>query len=177
MRPEWHLVMLGPVVKIDPAVLPRRSNVHWLGPKMYEELPHYLAGWDVALLPFARNRSTRFISPTKTPEYLAAGKPVISTPIRDIVRPYGELDLVAIGRSVADFVTIAENLLARRQGGADWLERVDSFLGHLSWDRTAANMLALMQSALEAKQGEDPALRYARRRYASTSLDERAHGV
>ena len=93
-RPDWHFVMIGPVVKIDPETLPKHANVHYLGPKKYDELPAYLAGWDIALLLFARNESTRFISPTKTPEYLAAGRPVISTSIRDVVRPYGELNLV-----------------------------------------------------------------------------------
>ena len=85
-RPDWHFVMIGPVVKIDPATLPGHANIHYLGGKKYSELPDYLAGWDIALLLFARNESTRFISPTKTPEYLAAGKPVISTSIRDVVQ-------------------------------------------------------------------------------------------
>ena len=88
-RPDWHFVMIGPVVKINPDSLPKHPNIHYLGPKKYDELPDYLADWDIALLLFARNESTRFISPTKTPEYLAAGKPVISTSIRDVVRPYG----------------------------------------------------------------------------------------
>jgi UDP-galactopyranose mutase len=87
VRPAWQIVMLGPVVKIDPAMLPARPNIHYLGPKKYEDLPQYVAGWDVALLPFARNEATRLISPTKTPEYMAAGKPVVSTSIRDVVRP------------------------------------------------------------------------------------------
>ena len=90
LRPEWQFVMIGPVVKIAPEDLPRRSNIHYLGGKDYNELPAYLSGWDVALMPFAMNESTKYISPTKTPEYLAAGKCVISTPIRDVVRPYGE---------------------------------------------------------------------------------------
>ena len=98
-RPEWHLVILGPCVKIDPATLPRRSNIHYLGMKTYDQLPAYLSGWDVALLPFALNESTRFISPTKTPEYLAAGCPVVSTPVRDVVRPYGERGFVAIAQT------------------------------------------------------------------------------
>ena len=97
-RPDWQWVMVGPVVKIDPTSLPRRSNLHYLGMKGYDDLPSYLAGWDAALMPFAANESTRFISPTKTPEYLAGGRPVISTPIRDVVRPYGEL--------VTDHVTV-----------------------------------------------------------------------
>ena len=95
-RPEWQFVMVGPVVKIDPDSLPQRPNIHYLGKKGYDQLPGYLAGWDVALLPFARNEATRFISPTKTPEYLAAGKPVVSTSIRDVVTPYGEQGLAYI---------------------------------------------------------------------------------
>jgi glycosyltransferase involved in cell wall biosynthesis len=89
-------VIVGPVVKIDPASLPRRPNIHYLGAKTYQELPAYLGGWDVALMPFALNEATRFISPTKTLEYLAAGKPVVSTAIRDVVSPYGERKLVQI---------------------------------------------------------------------------------
>jgi glycosyltransferase involved in cell wall biosynthesis len=81
-RPDWQIVMVGPVVKIDPAALPQRPNIRWLGMQRYEALPHLTAQWDVCLLPFALNDATRFISPTKTLEYLAAGKPVVSTPIR-----------------------------------------------------------------------------------------------
>ncbi|HEU4405047.1 MAG TPA: glycosyltransferase family 1 protein, partial [Polyangiaceae bacterium] len=103
-RPDWQLVLVGPVVKIDEAALPRRPNLHYLGPKGYPELPRYIAGWDVALMPFAQNESTRFISPTKTPEYLAAGRPVVSTPIRDVVRPYGAEGLVRIADGVGAFV-------------------------------------------------------------------------
>ena len=109
-RPDWHFVMIGPVVKIHPDTLPKHPNIHYLGAKKYEEFPAYLAGWDIALLLFARNESTRFISPTKTPEYLAAGKPVISTSIRDVVRPYGELKLVRIADSPTDFIRAAEEL-------------------------------------------------------------------
>ena len=89
LRPEVHFILLGPVVKIDPAILPQAGNIHYLQGKSYQDLPSYLAHWDVALLPFALNEATRFISPTKTPEYLAAGKPVVSTPIRDVISGYG----------------------------------------------------------------------------------------
>ena len=102
-HPEWSIVMVGPVVKIDPAELPRRANIHYLGGKSYEELPVYLGGWDVALMPFAINDSTRFISPTKTPEYLCGGRPVVSTPITDVIRHYGELDGVFIAGRRAGF--------------------------------------------------------------------------
>ena len=130
-RPHWHFVMIGPVVKIDPNILPQHANIHYLGSKKYEELPNYLAGWDIALLLFARNESTRFISPTKTPEYLAAGKPVISTSIRDVVRPYGEMKLVRIADSAVDFIRAAEEFLSQDEKNSDWLERVDNFLADI----------------------------------------------
>src|SRR5882757_3923869 len=95
-KPDWHFILIGPVVKIDPASLPVAPNIHYLGMRSYNSLPDYISNWDVALLLFARNESTRFISPTKTPEYLAAGKPVVSTPIKDVVTTYGDRGLVYI---------------------------------------------------------------------------------
>src|SRR5688572_4221253 len=151
-RPDWNFVMIGPIVKIDPAALPHRPNIHYLGPKKYNELPDYLAGWDIALLLFARNESTRFISPTKTPEYLAAGKPVISTSIRDVVRPYGELELVRIADTGTDFIQEAEELLAKSQAKTDWLARVDSFLADMSWDKTWRQMSLLLNQVIEAQR-------------------------
>lgn len=151
-RPDWQFVIIGPVVKIDPAVLPQRSNIHYLGGKNYQELPRYLAGWDVALLPFARNESTQFISPTKTPEYLAAGKPVVSTSIRDVVRPYGQQDMVRIADSAIEFVAAAEAAMREDTPHSNWMSRVDSFLEQISWDRTQASMLKLIEEAIAAKQ-------------------------
>ncbi len=145
-RPDWHLVFIGPVVKIDPASLPQRPNVHYLGPRPYADLPGYLAHWDVALMPFAINDATRFISPTKTPEYLAAGRPVVSTPIRDVVRPYGELGLVRIADEPEAFVAACEEAL--RPPDPAWLHDVDAFLARTSWDRTWARMSALVDDAL-----------------------------
>ncbi|MEX0269718.1 glycosyltransferase [Leptolyngbyaceae cyanobacterium UHCC 1019] len=108
------------------------QEVYYLGGKSYQELPNYLAGWDVALLPFACNESTRFISPTKTPEYLAAGKPVVSTSIRDVVRPYGDEKLVHIADTVPEFIEAIAVALEQNQTQADWLDRVDTFLSHNS---------------------------------------------
>lgn len=151
-RPDWHIVMLGPVVKIDPGDLPRRDNIHYLGGKAYADLPAYIACWDVALMPFAHNASTRFISPTKTPEYLAAGKPVVSTSIRDVVQPYGDLGLVAIADELDDFVTAIDlQLQQTAQGGEDrarWLAEVDAFLAGNSWDLTWERMQRLLAGAL-----------------------------
>lgn len=151
-RPDWQFVMIGPVVKIDPDLLPQHANIHYLGPKKYDELPAYLSGWDIALLLFARNESTRFISPTKTPEYLAAGKPVISTSIRDVVRPYGELDLVSIADTPTDFINAAEELMARSKTKSDWLKRVDEFLAGMSWDKTWQQMSNLLEQAIKTRR-------------------------
>jgi glycosyltransferase involved in cell wall biosynthesis len=148
LRPEWQFVMIGPVVKIDEASLPRRDNIHWLGGKAYSELPDYLAGWDVALMPFAMNESTRFISPTKTPEYLAAGVPVVSTPVVDVVRSYGDAGLVEIAATADQMVVSAEQLLTRAK--SDWLQRVDRHIGSLSWDKTWDGMHDLMLAKLGA---------------------------
>jgi UDP-galactopyranose mutase len=134
-RPEWNLVLLGPVVKVSPAELPIRRNIHYLGAKAYAELPSYLGNWDVALLPFAQNDSTRFISPTKTPEYLAAGLPVISTPIADVIRPYGEQGLVQIAATAAEFVLAIERALASPRS-AQQINQVDHFLAQNSWNST-----------------------------------------
>jgi UDP-galactopyranose mutase len=156
-RPDWQLVLVGPVVKIDESELPRRANIHYLGGKSYEELPSYLAGWDVALLPFARNESTRFISPTKTPEYLAAGKPVVSTSIRDVVRPYAEMRLVRIADTPGEFVEAVRQAL--EEDSAARMDVVDAFLSQTSWDRTWGRMSELIEDVVGA----------ARRRNVSSS--------
>ena len=145
-RPDWQIVMLGPVVKIEPATLPRRTNIHWLGSKKYEELPAYLSGWDVGFMPFALNESTRFISPTKTPEFLAAGVPVVSPAITDVIRPYGQKGLVEIAETAADVVAAAERLMARPK--APWLLRVDRHLATGSWDLTWGSMRRLIADAM-----------------------------
>lgn len=149
-RPHWQLVIIGPVVKIDPESLPRRSNMHYLGGKSYAELPAYLSGWDVAMLPFARNESTRFISPTKTPEYLAAGRPVVSTSIRDVVRPYGEQGLVHIADTPEEFVAAIEQAMSANT--QERLREVDAFLSQTSWDRTWKRMTDLIEDVVAARR-------------------------
>jgi glycosyltransferase involved in cell wall biosynthesis len=148
-RPDWQLVMIGPVVKIDPQDLPRRPNIHYLGPKSYTELPRYIAGWDVALLLFARNEATRFISPTKTPEYLAAGKPVVSTSIRDVVSPYGDQGLVRIADAVPEFVAACEGALQEKPDARR--AKADAFLSSMSWDRTWGKTAMLIKAALDRR--------------------------
>ncbi len=153
LRPDWQLVMLGPVVKIDEADLPRHDNIHYLGGKSYADLPRYVAGWDVALMPFAKNESTRFISPTKTPEYLAAGKPVVSTSIRDVVRPYSVQGLAHIADTPEDFVSACESCM--NEPPERRLRRADAFLSRMSWERTWGAMEDLMQRAVERSQLRD----------------------
>ncbi len=147
-RPDWQIILLGPVVKIPVEVLPRKKNIHYLGQKSYEQLPAYLAGWDVALIPFKMNESTRFISPTKTPEYLAAGVRVVSTPIRDVVKPYGIERLVSIAEDPADFVLAIEYELEAKDK-KDWLLNVDDFLKDKSWDHTFEAMKKQLLLALD----------------------------
>ena len=135
-HPEWQIVLIGPVVKIDPATLPQRPNLHYLGPKRYEELPKYLGGWDVAIMPFALNESTRFISPTKTPEFLAGGIPVVSTAVRDVVLTYGDSGVVHIGKDAASFAAGVEKALQQRRDRLTLLELADRAVGQMSWDDT-----------------------------------------
>ena len=145
-KPDWHFILLGPIVKIDPQTLPKYENVHYLGGKKYEELPSYIAGWDIALIPFAMNESTKFISPTKTPEYLAAGKPVISSPIRDVIHPYGVNQLVHIANNAQEFIEASEKKLSKKRK-TTWLKKVDDFLLYNSWDRTWGQMVRHIEDA------------------------------
>ena len=151
-RPSWHLVLIGPVVKLDPKDLPRAPNIHYLGRKAYAELPAYVAGWDVAMLPFARNEATRFISPTKTPEYLAAGKPVVSTPILDVVRGWGDLDAVHIAATASEFIKATEEALTMAAGDRGWLEAADQALANISWDSTWTRMAELTAAAIQTRE-------------------------
>lgn len=149
-KPNWHFVIIGPVVKIDPAILPQVHNIHYLGGRNYDQLPQYLGGWDVAIIPFLRNDSTKYISPTKTPEYLAGGKPVISTSITDVVTPYGTNNLVHIADTADDFIKAAETELNREDRKA-WLENIDQFLSQNSWDKTWARMMGHISETIKTK--------------------------
>jgi UDP-galactopyranose mutase len=148
-HPEWSIVMVGPVVKIDPAELPLRANIHYVGGKTYDELPVYLGGWDVALMPFAINESTKFISPTKTPEYLAGGRPVVSTPITDVIRHYSDLEAVFIADGTEAFITACEKALDLARTEGEWLSQVDAKLANISWDTTYARMAGLVREAIK----------------------------
>ncbi len=143
-----HLVLIGPVAKIDPAEVPTGPRIHRLGMRAYDELPALFAHADVGLMPFAMNEATRFISPTKTPEYLAAGLPVVSTPVTDVVRGYGDLPMVHIadgGDAFADACLVALALPRR-------LTEVDERLSSMSWDTTWAGMERLIGEVLDSSE-------------------------
>lgn len=150
-RPEWQIVLVGPVVKIPIASLPRRSNLHYLGQRPYAELPAHLASWDVCLLPFARNPATRLISPTKTLEYMAAEKPIVSTPIRDVAEPYGHV--VHLGGDAAAFVAACEEaLLEPAQARARRLAAMRRIVESTSWDATVRTMLGELDASRGAER-------------------------
>lgn len=150
LRPDWHIVLVGPIIKIDPATLPQRQNIHYLGGKDYKELPAYLSDWDIALLPFAKNESTRFISPTKTPEYLAGGKPVISTSIADVVNPYGVNGLVEIADTAEEFILAAEGIY-QNDVPLKRIQKADDFLANISWDETWKEMSRIIATTMSRK--------------------------
>lgn len=149
-HPDWQIIMVGPVVKIDSAALPKRPNLHFLGQRQYAELPSYLAGWDVCLLPFALNESTRFISPTKTLEYMAAELPIVSTPITDVSDTYGQI--VYLGRTPQEFVSACEHALSAPVEELEQrVQRMREVLAHTSWDNTATAMERLIDKAVEQR--------------------------
>lgn len=150
LRPSWQFIFIGPVVKIDPATLPQMNNLHYLGGKQYNDLPSYLAGWDIAIMPFALNESTRFISPTKTPEYLCGGKAVISTSITDVVNDYGTCGFVFIADSAEDFIRAGEKILGYKRD-ENWCARLDAVLLNNSWDITWEKMSNLILSTQQEK--------------------------
>ena len=154
LRPEWQFIMVGPVVKIEQDDLPTRSNIHYLGGKHYADLPKYMSGWQVAMMPFALNESTRYISPTKTPEYLAAGLPVVSTPIRDVIRPYGDEGLVSVAATAEEFCAGIEAALA--VDISEHFRRSSEFLSAMSWDKTYGSMADLIDQSVSES---DPILK------------------
>ena len=155
LKPDWQWIMVGPVSgKIPQSILPQRPNIHYPGGKGYAELPIYLAGWDVAIMPFAINEATRFISPTKTPEYLAGGKAVVSTPILDVIRQYGSAGLAHIAATPAEFVAACEAAL--HEDRDERLARVDPVLAEMSWDKIWGKMHDLIGIVAAGETPEPP---------------------
>jgi UDP-galactopyranose mutase len=160
LRPEWTIALVGPVAKIDPAAIPTRANIVLFGQQAYADLPGFLACFDVALMPFALNDATRAISPTKTLEYLAGGKPVVSTPIADVIELYGEF--VSIAATGIDVVLAAESLLRQPlEEQRAWHARAQHLVRQHTWDGIADEMLELMSRAMYARRSlpvSDPAV-------------------
>src|SRR3954449_2829850 len=154
MRPDWSFVMVGPVVKISDEDLPKRPNIHYLGGKTYDQLPSYLSGWDVALMPFAMNDSTQFISPTKTRKYLAGGKPVVSPPVKDVVRHYGQLEGVQIASTPEEFAEACDRALELSHNPeSGWLAEADLMLSAARWDTTQTRTAGLFHQLLGTRRG------------------------
>ncbi|MDT0644726.1 glycosyltransferase [Zunongwangia sp. F363] len=144
LLPEIAFIMVGPLAKIQEEDLPREENIHYLGMKPYNSLPVYLATFDIAMMPFALNDSTKFISPTKTLEYMAAGKPIISTAIKDIMRDYS--NCIPIIASAEEFANAIKNILKDpKDFSADYKE----ILSKTSWDSTAAQMEEIIKSKVK----------------------------
>lgn len=146
LRPQWSIAMVGPVVKIDPNLLPHSPNLFWLGSREYSVLPNYCRAFDVCIMPFALNAATEFINPTKALEYMATGRPIVSTPVKDVVRQWS--DLVYVGRGAEEWAALVEKILAK---GPDVQQRIDSGLERAragSWDGTVRNMQELIQEAI-----------------------------
>lgn len=148
LRPDLQFVLVGPVVKVDPASLPQAPNLHWLGGRDYKELPDYCRGYDVCMMCFALNEATEFINPTKALEYLATGKPVVGTPVRDVVRQYA--DTVRIANSPEDFVGQIDQALAGK--GRDMVERGIEKAKAASWESTVDTMESIIERTLRTKK-------------------------
>jgi protoporphyrinogen oxidase/glycosyltransferase involved in cell wall biosynthesis len=145
-RPEWEICLVGPVLKIDKATLPQAPNLHYFGQRDYAELPAFLAGWDLAILPFARNESTRCISPTKTLEYMAAGRSIVSTRVGDVERLYGEV--VRFADTPDDFVAACEAALVEPEAArSERRALMQRMVASTSWDETAREMRRRIEAA------------------------------
>jgi len=131
------------VQKIDPKILPQRPNIHWLGSQLYNDLPMIVQGWDVCLLPFALNNSTKFISPTKTLEYMAAEKPIVSTAIHDVEELYGEV--VAIANNHGEFIEQCAHALSYPHMDS-LIRKYEAIVATHSWDSAAQ----VVYNAIEA---------------------------
>lgn len=153
-HPDWQCVIVGPVVKIAADNLPRRHNIHYYGKQPYEALPQFLAGWDVCLLPFARNDATRFISPTKVLEYMAARLPVVSTAITDVVEPYSPV--VEIGHDTTGFIAACEDRLALSPERRNELAAQMQAIVAATWDESAEKMAEIIQQAVRAARHRSP---------------------
>jgi glycosyltransferase involved in cell wall biosynthesis len=148
LRPDYSFVLVGPVVKVDPATLPQAPNIHWLGGRDYKVLPDYCRAYDVCMMCFALNEATQYINPTKALEYLATGKPVVGTPVNDVVRQYS--DTVLIGKTPDDFAELIDRALLNPD--REMLRRGDEMAQEASWESTVEKMQILISNAIRSQK-------------------------
>jgi glycosyltransferase involved in cell wall biosynthesis len=146
-NPRWSVAMIGPVMKIEEHVLPRRRNLHWLGGRDYSQLPAYCKGFDVCLMPFARNKATEFINPTKALEYMATGRMIVSSAIPDVVRNFGDIIKVASGHE--EFISLCQQALSSCD--SDAIERGLSLAAENSWDSIVSRLEMHIDEVLQQK--------------------------
>jgi glycosyltransferase involved in cell wall biosynthesis len=146
-NPDWSVVMVGPVVKVDPATLPKRNNIHWLGRREYAQLPNYTKAFDVCMMPFALNEATEYINPTKALEYMATAKPIVSTAVPDVVSNFGEVVSIAI--SPQCFVEMCERVLANPDEEA--IERGLKMADNNQWEAIVAKLEGHIEDVLKKK--------------------------
>jgi UDP-galactopyranose mutase len=151
--PGGTILMVGPITKVDPEEIPRRPNIVYTDQRTYAQLPGYLKSFDVALVPFADNQATKFLSPTKTLEYFAGLKPVVSSPIRDVVENYA--DIVRIARSPEEYVAAVRAALA--EDDPDRARRSLEKAREKTWDVIVRDMEQLMEEAAQQSAALQPA--------------------
>jgi glycosyltransferase involved in cell wall biosynthesis len=168
-NPKWSVVMIGPVLKVDEAVLPKRPNLHWLGQRSYSDLPAYCKGFDVCLMPFALNESTEFINPTKALEYMATGRMIVSTAVPDVVRNFGSV--VKIAKNQKEFISLCQRAVEKPE--QDAIERGLQMASENTWEKIVARMERHIEDAMTAndyRQSSETISRKAQRRGASSAL-------
>ena len=146
-KPHWSIVLVGPTTKVDPKLLPKAQNLHWLGQRSYAELPALCKAFELCLMPFALNEATEFINPTKALEYMATGRQIISTAVPDVVRNFGSV--VSIARNPQEFVALCEKALD--QPDAEAIARGLKMARQNSWDSIVAQLEGHLDEVLEHK--------------------------
>lgn len=170
--PDMHVVMVGPVVKVDPRELPQAPNLHWLGQRDYAQLPAYLKGFDVCLMPFALNEATEYINPTKTLEYMAGGKPIVSTAVADVVHHF--TPVVTVAKSPEEFVAAVRRAALAPDDAM--IERGFEQAAHSSWSSIVAQMERIIHLATQVNHAPAAgrSLRAAERPSAAPVVTQRA---
>jgi glycosyltransferase involved in cell wall biosynthesis len=145
---KGSIAMVGPSTKIDVRDLPRRNNLHWIGGRQYADLPSYAKAFDVCMMPFAMNEATRFINPTKALEYMATGRPIVSTPVEDVVAQFN--NVITIADEAAAFAEACERAAAQPEMGR--IEQGLALAAQSSWDSIVARLEQRIAEALRSRR-------------------------